>query len=306
MFDPRAQQPIEVKFPACGIFVLESHHARGFQMSPVRHDFWKLIQPFSGHGWLVRSGRREPLHPSDVVMVPAGEQHHIEDDGPRPLSLYALCVSARALTQETLLPETLRAYRHFPSPVWSAELRSLIRHLLHEQTLARTGSELMRVGLAFQALGIVTRAADEKKKPATARTDQPTRARIEAYVETLQHTFYRRHTVDNAAASLGLSRRHFTQLFREVTGESWLATLQKHRLAHARRLLRESDRSVLSIGYECGFEDITTFYRAFKAAERTSPLAWRRGGAETKPAAPRKGTSAARPQRQKIASSTPN
>jgi AraC-like DNA-binding protein len=74
---------------------------------------------------------------------------------------------------------------------------------------------------------------------------------------------------------LGLSRRHFTQLFRDITGQTWLTMLQRHRLAHARRLLIETDRSIASIGYECGFEDLTTFYRVFKKSEGTSPLAWR-------------------------------
>jgi len=40
--------------------------------------------------------------------------------------------------------------------------------------------------------------------------------------------------------------------------------------------LRETARSVTSICYECGFEDVSDFYRAFRAAERASPDAWRR------------------------------
>ena len=173
-------------------------------------------------------------------------------------------------------PAGLDAYRHIPAPGWSGEFRALIRHLLHEQTLARPGSDLMITGLAWQALGHVVRAASGRTASRPDSSGQPTRARVTAYAAELAHTFYHRQSVDAAAAALGLSRRHFTQLFRETTGESWLEAVQRHRLAHARRLLRESDRSATSIGFECGFEDITTFYRAFKAAEGTSPLAWRK------------------------------
>lgn len=274
MFDPRALQPIAVALPAFGVFVLESHHTRGFRMEPVCHDFAKLIQPFSGAGWLVRAGARIPLRPGDVVFVPAGVRHHIEDDGARPLSLYVLCLSAVHAGRGA---PALAAFRRFPLPPWSGELRSLIRHLLHEQTLNRPGAELMITGLASQALGHIVRAASRREKRAHPAQDrQPTRARVAAYAAELARTFYHRQNVDHAAAGLGLSRRHFTQLFREATGESWLASIQRHRLAHARRLLRETDRSVASIGYECGFEDLTTFYRAFRTAEGTSPLAWRR------------------------------
>lgn len=273
MFDPRARQPIEVRFPSCGVFVLESHHARGFRMEPVRHDYLKLIQPFAGAGWLARGDVRVPLRPGDVVLVPAGARHHIEDDGARPLSLYALCLSPKPFASAP--NPALAAFRHFPAPVWSGEFRGLIRHLLHEQTLGRPGADLMIAGLAWQALGHVVRAATGRAEPVVGNASQPALARVAAYAAELARTFYHRQTVAEAAAALGLSRRHFTQLFREVTGESWLTAMQRHRLGHARRLLRETSRSVTSIGYECGFEEITTFYRAFKAAEGTSPLAWR-------------------------------
>lgn len=144
MFDPRALRPIAVTFPASGVFVLESHHTRGFRMSATRHNFLKIVQPFAGSGWLARGDLRVPLHPGDVVFLPPGEQHFIEDDGPRPLSLYALCIAPTAVG--AAIP--VLSYRHFPNPAWSAELRGLIRHLLHEQTLARAGSDLMATGLA--------------------------------------------------------------------------------------------------------------------------------------------------------------
>ena len=275
MFDPRALQPIEVKFPACGVFVLESHHLRGFRMAPVRHEFLKIIQPFAGDGWLVRDNRRMPLHAGDVVLIPAGDRHHIEDDGARPLSLYALCMAAPASVSKSPGLAFPRESRHYPAPAWSGEFRALLRHLLHEQTLMRTGSEWMMTGLAWQALGLVIRGAASAKSKRSVLPVQPARARVSAYADEMERTFYRRQSVNEAATALGLSRRHFTQLFREITGESWLTMMKRHRLAHARRLLRDSDRSVTSIGYECGFDDVTTFYRAFRAAEHTSPLAWR-------------------------------
>jgi AraC family L-rhamnose operon regulatory protein RhaS len=275
MFDAHARRPIEVRLPASGVFVLESHHARGFRMPAVRHDFHKVIHPFSGEGWLVRHGARVPLRPGDVVFVPAGIRHHIEDDGSRPLSLYALCLSAATFAP---LPESLDRFRHFPDPVWSAEVRSLFRHLLHEQTLGRAGAGLMIVGLAWQGLGHLARAADGRTAAPAGQAEHPARARVAAYAAELTHTFYHHQSIDEVAAALGLSRRRFTQLFREIAGETWLGALHRHRLVHARRLLRETGRSIASIGYECGYDDLTTFYRAFKASTGTSPLAWRMAG----------------------------
>jgi AraC family L-rhamnose operon regulatory protein RhaS len=279
MFDPHALQPVAVRLPPCGVFVLESRHERGFRMTAVAHDFVKLVQPISGCGWLVRRHARIPLQTGDVVIVPPDEKHHIEDDGARPLSLYALCVAEVG----TLAPRNLR---HFPTPTWSTEFRALIRQLLHEQTLARPGHELLLRGLALQALGLAVRAASGARETAAAPASDGALAgaRVAAYLREMERTFFHPQSLDEVAARLGLSRRRFTQLFRAAAGESWLQHLQRHRLAHARRLLGETRRSVASIGYECGFEDLTTFYRAFKAAEATSPLAWRQARLSAAPA----------------------
>jgi hypothetical protein len=172
MFDPRALNPIEVIFPPCGVFVLESHHSRGFRMAPTRHDYLKIVQPFSGAGSLMRGEQREQLRSGDVVLIPPGDRHYIEDDGARPLALYALCISSAALPSAARATAALSAYRHFSHPPWSGEFRGLIRHLLHEQTLGRGGSDLMIPGLAWQALGHIaraTRATGKSTVPSTIR-----------------------------------------------------------------------------------------------------------------------------------------
>jgi AraC family L-rhamnose operon regulatory protein RhaS len=102
------------------------------------------------------------------------------------------------------------------------------------------------------------------------------KARVAAYARGLEQTFFEERLIDGAAERLGLSRRRFTTLFREVAGDTWFNTVRALRLVHARRLLRETGRSVTSICYECGFEDVSNFYRAFRAVERVSPGAWRR------------------------------
>lgn len=268
MLDPLATAPVPVRFPACGVFVLESHHDRTFRMAPTRESFAKIIHPLSGAGAVIRGTRRMPLGRHDVVFVPAGETHHLEDDGARPLALYVLCV-------RDLPADAPRSFQRFTAPLWAAEMRQLFRHLLHEQTLARAGHELILRGLALQALGLVRRAATGPTSPATATLGDVTQARVAGYVRELEQTFFHPQDIDSAARRLGLSRRRFTEVFRAVAGETWLARVHRHRLEHARRLLAGTSRSVASVAYECGFEDLSTFYRVFKGAEGTSPLAWR-------------------------------
>ncbi len=274
MFEPRASQPIAVVFPPAGVFVLESRHGRPFRMADTAHDFLKVVCVFSGEGRLVRGALREPLRPGDVALVPAGCRHRIEDV--RPLSLYAVCVRRDVLAASKASAGGLGNYRLFRSSPGVGEVRGLIRELLHEQTLQRPGGEALILGQTWQLLGRLLRAAAGRSGPAE-RTEGPrlARVRVAAHARELERRFFEPLRIDAEAARLGLSRRRFTQLFREETGGSWLATVRGHRLAHARRLLRDTGRSVASICFECGFEDLSNFYRAFRAAEHASPDAWR-------------------------------
>jgi AraC-like DNA-binding protein len=276
MFEPLARKPIAVTFAAAGIFVLESRHDRAFRMEDTAHDFLKVLLVSAGEGALVRGGKREALGPGTLALVPAGCRHRVEDV--RPLSLYAVCVEPGVLTA---LPGSARGLgnaRVFPQATWGGDARGLIRQMLHEQTLRRVGGEALLLGLAWQLLGLVLRGVSgvSESRGAGQPAASLAKTRVAAYARELERTFFEERQIDAAAARLGLSRRRFTTLFREVAGDTWFNTVRALRLAHARRLLRETGRSVTSICYECGFEDVSNFYRAFRAAEKASPDAWRR------------------------------
>ncbi len=72
-----------------------------------------------------------------------------------------------------------------------------------------------------------------------------------------------------------MSRRCFTHLFRLAAGCSWSAYLTRLRIDYACQLLRETSRSVLAIAFESGYEDLSTFYRAFKRHKGLPPREWR-------------------------------
>jgi len=284
MFEPHARKPIAVSFAAAGIFVLESRHDRAFRMEDTAHDFPKLLLVLAGTGSLVHGTKREPLGPGALAWMPAGCRHRIEDEA--PISLYALCVEARVLASLPGSERGLRGVRVFPQAAWAADARGVFRQMLHEQTARRAGGEALLLGFAFQLLGLILRAASGRGAAHRIEPAGPglAKSRVEAYARELERTFFEERQIDGAAARLGLSRRRFTTLFREAAGDTWFNTVRALRLAHARRLLRETGRSVTSICYECGFEDVSNFYRAFRAVEKASPDAWRRTTREGKPA----------------------
>ena len=92
----------------------------------------------------------------------------------------------------------------------------------------------------------------------------------------LENRFSEPYTLEQLAHSHGISVSSLAHRFRAVTGTSVIDFLQACRMAHAKRLLAETDSSIGRIVEQCGFSDSSNFSRAFKAQNGLTPSAFRR------------------------------
>lgn len=76
----------------------------------------------------------------------------------------------------------------------------------------------------------------------------------------------------------GYSYDRYRHLFKEKTGYSPTQYVMMKRLAHARTLLRETDRSISSIAMECGFSSDSQFCSLFKRETGHTPGGYRQAG----------------------------
>jgi AraC family transcriptional regulator len=87
-----------------------------------------------------------------------------------------------------------------------------------------------------------------------------------------------RLTLDGIAASAGFSPYHFHRIFRVAFGENLNAYVVRHRMQRAAHELRHSDRPVIDIALDCGYESASAFGRAFLRAFNLTPSAYRASG----------------------------
>jgi len=280
--------PVEHRFPAFGVDVFESQHADGWRMDRAQHDFLKVIFVLQGRGALVDASGRAECHAGQALVVARGSSHQLEDRAGTPMSLYVVSIEPQVLRvaclDEALLPTGVVDL----APGEAERVERGMRRLLFEQTLDLPTTGPSMVSQALRLLIELARIDPNAERPATrqrtnrvAPRDGDSTARMEAYVSELGQHFFEATSLDAGASALGLSRRRFTQLFREVAGTSWLSHVRRLRIEHAQRLLRTTPRTVLSVAFECGFDDLSTFYRTFKRETGISPNGWRSVEAKT-------------------------
>ncbi|WP_203292539.1 helix-turn-helix transcriptional regulator [Maricaulis parjimensis] len=82
----------------------------------------------------------------------------------------------------------------------------------------------------------------------------------------------------------GVTKNHISETLSQHLGMNFFDFVNSHRAAEARRLLTETDLSILEIGLEVGFNSRSTFNAAFNKHVGMPPSQYRAGAKDEKPA----------------------
>jgi len=263
-------RPLEPVFAKTGVAVIESHHSAGFFMDWRRDAFPKWILVFEGQGAFHKRGITHELRAPVLITVPEGAEHRLEDDPRAPLTLYALCLHRKVFPSQDLPEAVFGQCRIIEDGLFVDQALSTLRRIVFESRQGGIGSQELSLSLAMQ---LVVGAARLSGQTSATRTAE---ARILAYGRELEQSFWIDERMDAVAARMGISRRSFSGHFRKLFGKSWLDYIHDLRIHHAARLLKESSLPIKTVAFECGYQDISHFYRRFSLQMKMSPQNWRK------------------------------
>ncbi len=121
--------------------------------------------------------------------------------------------------------------------------------------------------------------AERLNQVITAVQDRRGRAQAQtmaAAMRQLEDRFAEKLSRDQVARHVHLSPAHFSRAFQAHFGSSFTVVLNRLRIQRASALLANTDRSLLDIALECGFQDQSYFTKVFRKVQGELPLAYRR------------------------------
>jgi AraC-like DNA-binding protein/mannose-6-phosphate isomerase-like protein (cupin superfamily) len=273
-------KPKHVEMPKFGIVVQQSRHAPGFSGEMINH-FSKFHLILAGKAVWKHGAHSFPIGADTLFHIPAGLAHSQRDLPHNPVMLYVIHYTPSLLPEP--LDEKLSRLGMLaldlssPRINQASSIRSVYREMLFEQDAKRPGWQVLLLSslmnLAVWSLRMAAPA--ENVLPAHFRPGSDSAERVARYALTLRSGFYHQPTLAEAARSVNLSERRFTDLFRSATGKTWCKYLQSLRLEYAAKLLTATDKSVMAVAFESGFEDLSHFHHIFKAVYNCSPLKFR-------------------------------
>lgn len=272
--------PVSKEIASTGVVVIESRQTPGSSNQP-KDECPRFFLVVSGNARWECEQRRYMLGPVTLCHVPAGLAIHQEIITKEEVLAYVIRYRPELLSPG--LGNQLAALGLVPLDLGITTVnqvrvvRSIFQEMLFEQESRQEGWEMILqsrlMDVAVRTLRLARRKGGKGLpafEPGSDSTD-----RVARYALRLKSQFFRQETMVEAARSVGLSGRQFTELFRKATGQSWRQYILGLRLKHSAGLLTGTDRSVSAVAFESGFEDLSNFHHIFKVEYGCSPLAYR-------------------------------
>jgi AraC-like DNA-binding protein len=87
--------------------------------------------------------------------------------------------------------------------------------------------------------------------------------------------FQKRVSFDAAASVANMQRSAFCRYFKRKTKKKFTQFVNEIRIMHSRKLLAETDKTVIEVAFECGYENTSYFNRQFRLYCNNSPKEFR-------------------------------
>jgi AraC family L-rhamnose operon transcriptional activator RhaR len=116
----------------------------------------------------------------------------------------------------------------------------------------------------------------DKNAPAETSEDSQSFLQLETARLFIDGNFNKELTLNQIARQAGYQPNYFCRIFREYTGLPLFEYIIHRRIEQAMILLRSTDDKILSIAYDCGFNDLSHFNRCFKKTSGLTPREYRK------------------------------
>lgn len=88
--------------------------------------------------------------------------------------------------------------------------------------------------------------------------------RLKSILNFIEDNYQKPIKIQDAALHCGYSESHFMRWFRQMTGTSFISYLNRYRLECAYKEFKNTNKTVLEVSEETGFDNLSNFNRQFK------------------------------------------
>jgi len=273
---------LDREFP-CGVSGL--HHHKDDPITQLHaHNYLEIGYCYEGTGIFVVENKVMPFAAGDICVIPASLMHLARSTvGTISLWTWTYLDPIRLVTlppseQSLLDPMALSGpdFVNIIKPAADASVGGIVRQMIDEMHQASPQYRLVVRGLVCTLMARLYRLIPQTgaKTPITDRRDSL--HRISKALEYLAGHYTETIRIGDLADRCRVSVPTLRRLFHRALGTPPLEYLIRLRIQMASSLLAGTDRPILDIAFDVGFETLSSFNRHFKRHTGLSPRQWRK------------------------------
>lgn len=268
--DARKNPLVRPLYPTdIGWFPEALHHYRS---RPNGADQDHLMLCIGGHGRVIVDGHENHLEPGHILIIPRHRCHTYWAEDDAPWSIYWMHFLG---DEASYYVDRIPGPGH-PVPVDEATQTEAVRLFRDCLDTIETGYTLPNLIYAGQSARHILSLLLFRNREWPVEPRQERRQKhLAEILRFMRENISEPVRLEEVARHAGLSVSHFSELFREETGQSPMAHFNQIRIRRACRLLDLTPKRIKTIAAETGFSDPYYFSRVFKKLMGVSPKAYR-------------------------------
>lgn len=234
------------------------------------HDYYEIYFLEYGKRYHVLDQEIYCVDAKEFIVFPPHVMHFSYSEQDTPFKRLILYFDPTAIhIPEIAQKLSLSVGVYKPSDKISQEIHLLINQILKEQEQEALFHEETEMMLLNQLLVKIIRCKED-------RSVFEKNSRIRDIVRYIHEHYTENITLEFLSETFYISKYHLCREFKHYTHTTLVTYVNRLRIAHAIRLLLETDLSVSAIARIIGFSTGTHFSRIFKLLHQQSPSHWRR------------------------------
>ncbi len=259
-----------------------------FQVSHHWHEVVEILYIEQGEFILERDMQPEELSEGDIVFVNRTELHQLQAKTiptvhhAMVFDMRMLCSEIVDLAQGNLMMPLLTGKCRFPAKInaehpYYTRLLALYKEVKEECEYRQEGWYLTVKSSLFGMLALMERAGMFVRK--STKEWEESEYRVQEIKQVLQYIHEHVHEkihLSELAGVAGMNEQYFCRFFKGMTGKTPVDYMNGYRIEQIAELLAKSNKKIIEICYENGFENFSYFIRKFKEYKGVTPKEYRK------------------------------
>jgi AraC-like DNA-binding protein len=285
----------------------DSRHAQGYfpanfymmvvkdldQILPTHwHDEWEFFFVVSGRAVFLLNDEKIPLETGDMAFVPAGQVHAAYAVNREPCSYDALVFHSNLLAA----PEYDVAFRRYVAPMlegrvelpqklssgvpWQAEIMGNVYRAYELLQNQPTAYELRIKALVLTIFADICAHSVPSGRAAAPEGLNYRAERMRSIYDHIHQNCSGKLSVQALSKVVSMSPGYLCRFFKEMTGRTITEYINHYRVSQAALLIESTDKKLLEVAMDVGFNNLSYFVSQFKRYMGVTPSEFKRAQAQ--------------------------